>query len=155
MSDFLVRRAADADATAAAEVWLRSYAAALPTVRRAHTDEEVRDWFRHVVVPDRETWVAVVDGTVAAVMVLHDDWLDQLYVDPPRQRHGIGDALVRHAKQRRPQGLQLWTFQVNTPAQRFYERHGFVEAERTDGATNEEHEPDIRYAWAPDEAASR
>ncbi len=46
-------------------------------------------------------------------------------------------------------GLQLWTFQVNGPAQSFYERHGCRAVERTDGATNEEREPDVRYAWRP------
>ncbi|MGH3727135.1 MAG: GNAT family N-acetyltransferase [Micromonosporaceae bacterium] len=144
-----VRRADPRDAAAVAEVWLRSYAAALPTVRRAHSDDEVRAWFRDVVVPSRETWVAVVDGTVAAVMVLHGDWLEQLYVDPPYQGRGIGGDLTTLAKRRCPGGLRLWTFQVNAPAQRFYERHGFLAVERTDGAGNEEREPDIRYVWRP------
>ncbi|WP_442812573.1 hypothetical protein [Streptomyces sp. NBC_01210] len=42
-----------------ADVWLLSFAAALPTVHRAHSDDDVRDWFSHVVVPQYETWVAV------------------------------------------------------------------------------------------------
>jgi GNAT superfamily N-acetyltransferase len=81
--------------------------------------------------------------------VLGDEELDQLYVDPPWRGHGIGDRLVELAKQRRATGLELWTFQVNAPARRFYERHGFVEAERTDGTRNEEREPDVRYVWHP------
>jgi ribosomal protein S18 acetylase RimI-like enzyme len=68
-------------------------------------------------------------------------------VDPDWRGRGIGDRFVRLAKERRPGGLSLWTFQVNKPAQRFYERHGFTEVDRTDGSGNEEHEPDIRYAW--------
>jgi hypothetical protein len=32
---------------------------------------------------------------------------------------------------------------------RFYQRHGFVPVERTDGAGNEEREPDVRYQWRP------
>jgi ribosomal protein S18 acetylase RimI-like enzyme len=56
---------------------------------------------------------------------------------------------VQLAKERNAEGLQLWTFQANEPAQRFYERHGFVDAERTDGAGNEERAPDIRYQWTP------
>ena len=42
----------------------------------------------------------------------------------------------------------LWVFESNRRAQAFYERHGFVAVERTDGTGNEEQEPDIRYAWA-------
>jgi hypothetical protein len=45
-----------------------------------------------------------------------------------------------------PEGLQLWTFASNASAQRFYERHCFVETRRTDG-DNEEGAPDILYAW--------
>lgn len=61
----------------------------------------------------------------------------------------LGDRFVALAKQRRPDGLQLWTFQVNGPARRFYERHGFAAVEETDGAGNEEREPDVRYVWRP------
>ncbi|GGU11709.1 hypothetical protein GCM10010272_66060 [Streptomyces lateritius] len=53
------------------------------------------------------------------------------------------------AKERRPAGLPLWTFQVDKSARRFYERHGFVAAEYTDGDRNEEHEGEIRYVWRP------
>ncbi|MFE0704740.1 GNAT family N-acetyltransferase [Streptomyces sp. NPDC058872] len=147
----VLRRAADSDAAAVADVWLRSYAAALPDVRRAHTDEQVRSWLREVVVPGLETWVATVDGSVVAMMVLDGEELDQLYVDPPWRGRGIGDRLVDLAKRRRTAGLSLWTFQVNAPARRFYERHGFTAVEHTDGHRNEEREPDVRYAWGPGE----
>ncbi|WP_086831124.1 GNAT family N-acetyltransferase [Streptomyces sp. NRRL B-24572] len=149
IDNLVVRRAVDSDAPTVAEVWLRSYTAALPDVRRAHTDEEVRSWFRHVVVPHRETWVATVEDAVVALMVLDGEDLDQLYIDPPWRGHGIGDRLVELAKRRSAAGLSLWTFQVNAPARRFYERHGFVAAEYTDGEGNEEREPDVRYVWSP------
>lgn len=149
--DAVIRRATDADAPAVAEVWLRSFATALPTVRRAHTDDQVRDWIRHVVVPGQETWVATVDDSVVAMMVLDGDELDQLYLDPPWQGRGIGSGLLATAKQLRPSGLTLWTFQVNAPARRFYTRHGFVPGARTDGRRNEEREPDIQYVWRPGE----
>ncbi|GHG81454.1 GNAT family N-acetyltransferase [Streptomyces griseocarneus] len=149
LKNLIVRRAADADAGAVADVWLRSFATALPQVRRAHTDAQVRAWITHVVVPSHETWVATVDDSVVGMMVLDGEDLDQLYVDPPLRGHGIGDRLVGLAKEHRPAGLSLWTFQVNGPARRFYERHGFVAAELTDGLRNEEREPDVRYVWRP------
>ena len=77
-----LRRAETADASAVAEVWLRSYTVALPTVRPAHSPDEVRAWIRDVVVPGYETWVAVAESTVVGMMALHDDWLEQLYLDP-------------------------------------------------------------------------
>ncbi|UOX99886.1 GNAT family N-acetyltransferase [Blastococcus sp. PRF04-17] len=148
----VVRRAGPADAPAVADVWLRSFDAALPTVRRAHPDHEVRGWIRDVLVPRHDVWVAETDGAVVGVLALSDGWLDQLYLDPDWRGRGIGDRLVEVAKLRQPAGLQLWTFQVNEPAQRFYERHGFVAVERTDGATNEEREPDVRYVWRPQDS---
>ncbi|MGW2636107.1 N-acetyltransferase family protein [Streptomyces sp. NPDC001348] len=145
----MLRRATASDAAAAADVWLRSFAAALPTVVRPHSDDEVRAYFRDVVVPLRETWVAEETGTVVGMMVLQDELLSQLYLDPDRRGRGIGDRFVALAKERSPQGLTLWTFQVNKPAHRFYERHGFVAVEFTDGSGNEEREPDVRYVWRP------
>ncbi|MFG2986499.1 GNAT family N-acetyltransferase [Streptomyces sp. NPDC048258] len=149
INNFVVRRAVDSDAAAVAEVWLRSFTAALAGVRRAHTDDQVRSWVREVVVPGQETWVVTVEGSVVGMMVLDGEDLDQLYLDPAWQGQGIGGRLMRVAKQRRPAGLTLWTFQVNESARRFYERHGFVAAEYTDGHRNEEREPDIRYVWRP------
>jgi GNAT superfamily N-acetyltransferase len=130
-------------------VWLRSFAAALPGVRRAHSDDEVRRWVADVLLPTADVWVAEDDGRVVGVLALTDGHLEQLYLDPDRRGQGIGDRFVALAKSRQPRGLQLWTFQVNEPARRFYLRHGFVEVERTDGARNEEREPDVRLVWEP------
>jgi GNAT superfamily N-acetyltransferase len=147
--DVVLRRAGDADANGMAAVWLRSFAAALPTVRRAHDDDEVRAWFSRVVVPQHEAWVAAAGGEVVGLLVLEGAELEQLYLDPPWRGRGLGDRFMTLAKRRRPNGLTLWTFQVNESAQRFYERHDFTETDRTDGHRNEEREPDIRYEWQP------
>ncbi|AWT42498.1 MULTISPECIES: GNAT family N-acetyltransferase [Streptomyces] len=153
-SGVTLRRAVPADAGALADVYLRSFTAALPTVVRPRSDDEVRAYLRDVVVPHRETWVAeAADGggrRIVGLMVLGDGaLLSQLYLDPDWRGRGIGDRFVTLAKERRPGGLELWTFQVNTPAHRFYERHGFVAVESTDGSGNEEREPDVRYVWTP------
>ncbi|WP_409472722.1 GNAT family N-acetyltransferase [Streptomyces sp. HC307] len=145
----VLRRAEAADARPAADVWLRSFAAALPTVVRPRTDDEVCAYFQEVVVPLRETWVAESADGVVGVMVLAGAELSQLYLHPDWRGRGIGDRFVALAKERSPQGLTLWTFQVNSPAHRFYERHGFVAVERTDGSGNEEQEPDVRFVWRP------
>ncbi|MER5910280.1 GNAT family N-acetyltransferase [Streptomyces sp. NPDC001982] len=146
-----LRRAVASDAARVADVYLRSFAAALPTVVRPRTDDEVRDYIRDVVVPHREAWVADAAGGagVVGLMVLNGDLLSQLYLAPDWRGRGIGGRFVALAKERSPEGLTLWTFQVNKPAHRFYERHGFVAAEFTDGSGNEEREPDVRYVWRP------
>lgn len=35
-----------------------------------------------MVLPEREVWVADDGGAVVAVLVLEDEWIDQLYVEP-------------------------------------------------------------------------
>ncbi|MEU8802522.1 GNAT family N-acetyltransferase [Spirillospora sp. NPDC048819] len=145
----VIRRAGDSDAAEMADVWLRSFTAALPTVQRPHDDAQVREWFASVVVPAHESWVAVADGGLVGLLVLDHSELEQLYLDPQWRGQGLGDRFVDLAKRQRPDGLHLWTFQVNGPARRFYERHGFVAVEWTDGRHNEENEPDIRYMWRP------
>ncbi|MFE0176480.1 GNAT family N-acetyltransferase [Streptomyces sp. NPDC059002] len=144
-----MRAATASDGAAVADVYLRSFDAALPTVRRAHSDAEVREFFQYVVVPRGGTWIAEAGGGAVGMMVLDGDELSQLYLAPEWRGRGIGDRFVALAKERSPAGLWLRTFQVNTAAQRFYERHGFAATERTDGSANEEREPDVRYAWRP------
>ncbi|MDY7106678.1 MAG: GNAT family N-acetyltransferase [Actinomycetota bacterium] len=143
------RRASADDAGPVADVYLRSRHASVPAIPPlVHDDPDVRRHFREVVLVDHETHVAETpDGAVIALLVLDADWLDHLYVDPAWTGRGVGTALVDLAKRRRPGGLQLWAFEANVDAHRFYERHGFVVAERTDGSGNEERTPDRRYVW--------
>jgi GNAT superfamily N-acetyltransferase len=94
-----------------------------------------------------ERLIEDVDSRPLAVLVLDDDWIDQLYVDPAFTGRGLGSLLIELAKSCRPAGLQLWTFATNTGAQRFYLRHGFNVAETTDGSGNEEKAPDMRFVW--------
>ena len=83
---------------------------------------------------------------LVGLLVLDGDWVDQLYVEPALTGRGIGTKLLVLAKRERSGGLRLRTFASNLGAQRFYERHGFAEADRTDG-DNEEGAPDILYVW--------
>lgn len=148
MSSISLRRATLADAPAAADVYLRSFKAtyAFPL---AHPDDEVRDWVRSRLVPELETWVAVDDDAIVGFMTLAPGWLEHLYVDPARLGEGIGRRLLELAKHRQPDGLLLWTFQVNDRARRFYERNGFSAVQFGDETNNEERQPDVQYAWRP------
>jgi GNAT superfamily N-acetyltransferase len=143
------RRGTEADARAAAGLWLRARRAAVGAIPEpVHDDDNVRAWFASHVVCDTELWVAEDRaGTLVGILVLDGRWLDQLYVEPTITGRGIGAGLVKMAKLERPDGLQLWTFASNAGAQRFYERHGVVETRRTDGRDNEEGAPDILYVW--------
>ena len=80
------------------------------------------------------------------IVAFRRDWIDQLYVLPKAQRSGIGTALLGIAQQSCDR-LSLWTFQRNTQARRFYEARGFRLVRETDGAGNDEKEPDALYLW--------
>jgi GNAT superfamily N-acetyltransferase len=141
------RRARPDEAMAVADLWLRSRYASIPAIPLpVHSEDEVREWFASVVVPRRELWVIEVDKGLVALMVIDNAWLTQLYVDPEWTGRGLGSRLLNLAKELNPNGLDLWTFQSNVGARRFYERHGFAALETTDGA-NEEGAPDVHYHW--------
>ena len=94
-------------------------------------------------------WVAERDGEPVAFLALSAATVDHLYVRPGAQGAGIGSQLLELAQERRPDGFTLWVFQRNEGARRFYERHGLRCERLTDGAGNEEREPDALYAWRP------
>ena len=119
----------------------------------AHTEDEVRGWVGDRLIPNNEVWVAVDGDRVVAMMALAPGWLEQLYVAPDRLGEGLGRRLMELAKARQPAGLQLWTFQVNARARRFYESHGFVAVDGTQDQ-NQERQPDVRYAWTGGSSAS-
>ena len=149
MDDVALVRARTEDAGAIADVYLASFRATYD-FPLAHDDDDVRRWIRAELLPTREVWVAIAHRRrIVALMALATDMIDQLYVAPGWTGRGIGHRLVSLAKTRRPRGLDLYTFAVNSGARRFYERHGFAEIEHGDGSGNEEGQPDVRCAWRP------
>ena len=146
-----LRHATRDDGPTVADIYLESFKATLPNIVLAHSDADAREHFSTTVIDDDETWVAVVDdGTTRETMgfvAIGATRIDHLYLRPASTGRGIGRRLLALAKYRRPLGLDLWAFQANTGARRFYERNGFEAVEETDGSGNEEHEPDIRYMW--------
>src|SRR3954451_24057194 len=146
--DITLRRATDADADAVADLYIRARRAATDYIpSTVHGDDEIRIWIAARVMPHTEAWVAEdAAGALVGLLVIYGEWGDQLYVEPTLTGRGIGTQLLALAKRERNGGLRLRTFASNTGARRFYERHGFAEADRTDG-DNEEGAPDILYVW--------
>jgi putative acetyltransferase len=118
----------------------------LPYLPDLHTPTEDLAFFEVQVFPRSLVWVAEAEEAPVGYGALREGWLDHLYVDPSWHGRGVGTALLARAREGAG-SLQLWTFQRNHRARHFYERHGFVQVERTDGSGNEEGEPDMRYLW--------
>src|SRR5712691_3431511 len=147
----LLRQAHPDDADALAAILRTAMRTAMPFLPELHPPEEHRRFLREVVLPNCDVWVAELDGEVAGFAAVADDMLYHLYVLPEHQRAGIGTALLERIKELRPAGFRLWVFQRNTGARAFYEAHGLRVVELTDGARNEEKEPDALYEWRPSE----
>ena len=133
----------------AARVHRAAFDAALPWLAGLHTPEQDRWFYRERVFPSCEVWGTFADDRLAGIIAFRHDWIEQLYVLPGAQGQGGGGALLDIAK-RMFGRLQLWTFQRNIAARRFYERRGFALMEVTDGSRNEEREPDALYRWIRD-----
>ncbi len=141
----MLRRLELADMDGAARVHRAAFDRALPTLAGLHTPEQDRWFFRERVFAVCEVWGAF-DGAMTGMIAFRKDWIDQLYVLPDAQGHGTGTSLLQLAKARFGL-LQLWTFQRNANARRFYEARGFRQVGESDGSRNEEKEPDALYLW--------
>ena len=97
------------------------------------------------VIPHQRVRAATVDGVPVGLAASTPGWLEQLYVLPAYQNRRIGTRLFEDACAASPGPLRLWVFQRNAAARRFYERHGCRLLKLTDGADNEEREPDALY----------
>jgi len=135
------------EAGALAAIFTTARRAAMPWLPRIHTQADDLRFITGLVAGSGEVLVARHRSRPLGFVALSDLMLEHLYVASDAQRAGIGSALLETAKSRRPAGLRLWVFQRNEGALAFYARHGFTEIERTDGAGNEEGEPDVLLAW--------
>ena len=139
----MIRRAAVDDVETVVAIFEPSFAT-LDFLPALHTHEENLAFFARCI-GEGEAWLCDADGFA----ILAGGTLSHLYVRPDAIGTGIGHALFEHVTGRRPDGFDLWVFQQNERARRFYERHGAEPVEFGDGSGNEEGVPDVRYEWRP------
>jgi GNAT superfamily N-acetyltransferase len=142
----MIRRATPADEATISRVHAAArdemtYVPRIPDDVRWTLGRRIMEW--------SEVWIADAEEGGCGFIGLREDLVTHLYVEPSAQNRGIGTALLDHAKSLRPDRLELWVFQKNDGARRFYERHGFRLVRLTHGADNMEKEPDALYEWRP------
>ncbi|HXJ48288.1 MAG TPA: GNAT family N-acetyltransferase [Candidatus Acidoferrum sp.] len=148
MSSILLRPGSQADAAIIGEIFLRARERMTYLPRIPESDRpKLGGW----ITAGHEMWVIEDEARIVAFAGTSTGWLDHLYVDPGSQGAGFGSTLLEHIKRLQPGGLQLWVFQENAGARRFYERHGFRLENLTDGSGNMERRPDALYRWQPDQ----
>lgn len=102
----------------AAEAAMSSYGRAMPERGFAFTPEAPLE-------PAEVRLVATVGDEPVGFLELVGSHVSNLFVDPARQGHGIGSALMRAAEETVPGDLTLSVFTSNPAARRLYERLGF------------------------------
>ena len=147
-----IRKLTRDEMKAAAAVHRDAFDDRLPWLKGLHTPEQDQAYFRGHVFDTCQPWGAFEDLRLVGIIAFREGWIDQLYVLPAWQGRGVGATLLGLATGSQS-SLRLWTFQKNTGARRFYEKHGFRAVELTDGSRNEEREPDVLYEWRRPEAA--
>ena len=144
----ILRPATPDDAPAMARILWDCFEISLPFLPQLHTRDEHVRYMLEVLLPNYRVWVSEADGAVAGYIAFNAGHIQHLFIHPDAQGQGIGPSLLAKAlEDGRPK--ELWTFQQNTRARRFYERRGFRPVEFTDGEGNEEKTPDVRYLWEP------
>lgn len=145
-----IRRARPEEAEVVASLYWQARRESEPAIPAlVHDWPSVESWVRDVLMRDGEVWVAAgPEGLVGLMALREPDRLEQIYLLQHATGQGLGARFLSVARHRFPDGIQAWTFQSNTGARRFYERHGFWPVRWTDG-DNEEGAPDVLYVWSP------
>ena len=140
------RRMHAAEAEAAAQLHRRVDRAAWPWTPDLSTPAAEIAMYRDTVFTGGAVIGAFGGDVLRGFIATIPGWIEHLYVDVDFQGLGIGSGLLEQAMSS-ADDLQLWTCQANTATRRFYQRHGFIVAELTDGASLAEREPNVRYRW--------
>ncbi|WP_247983643.1 GNAT family N-acetyltransferase [Bradyrhizobium sp. 186] len=142
----MLRQLALTDMSAAAQVHRIAFDQAMPWLVGLHAPDQDRWFYCEHVFPTCRLWGHFEDEVLSGIIAFREAWIEQLYVLPAAQGRGVGTELLEIAK-RACERLELWTVQRNEQARRFYEARGFELVEQTDGARNEEKEPDACHLW--------
>jgi ribosomal protein S18 acetylase RimI-like enzyme len=143
-----IRQAKREDMLQVSRVFRLARMQAQPYLPILHSPEEDLEYFTDVVFPNDQIYVSQepVNKKIVGFIAFNHLFIDQHYLLPDRRGQGIGSALLKLA-QDQSDNLRLFVFQKNHAAIRFYQKHGFHAVKETDGADNEENEPDLLMQW--------
>ena len=139
-----LRLATQTDAKAIADVYFASNRL-LDFLPKLHDLDSYRWYVANVMLKEWTVTVAEDDSGIVAFLGRRGEEMGHFYTRPDRIGQGVGTQLVEAAKASGVDALELWCFQANTRARRFYQARGFRASRFTDGADNEERTPDVRY----------
>ena len=143
---FRLRHATDQDADAIAELFFASYRL-LTFLPMFHPIEGYRRFVAGVLLKECVVTVIEDDTGIISFLALQSEEVRQFYTRLDRIGRGAGTQLIEAVKSSGVAALELWCFQANARARRFYKARGLRAIGFPDGADNEEWVPDVRYRW--------
>jgi putative acetyltransferase len=142
-----IEKAKEEDIAEVARLFKTTRESELPYLPKLHTPQEDVSFFRAKVFSQQTVHVLREDRVRLVGFIAFDsEWIHHLYILPELTGHGLGTQLMKLAK-KNSKNLQLWAFERNVRAIRFYQKHGFKIIKKTDGNENEEKEPDVLMQW--------
>lgn len=143
---FRLRQATMNDAESIAQIYLASFRL-LTFLPMLHDIDSYRWYAANRLLKEWKVTVAEDDSGIVSFLGLRGEEVGHFYTRPDRIGQGVGTRLMEIVQASGVAALELWCFQANTRARRFYEARGFRAIRFTDGADNEERTPDVRYRW--------
>ncbi|MEL7116215.1 MAG: GNAT family N-acetyltransferase [Pseudomonadota bacterium] len=122
--------------------WVRE----TPWMPVLHQEPEDLKFMRHLIDDFEVTVIRGVMGGPQGFLARDGQIIHALYMRRGMRGRRYGKTLLDRVKGIEPR-LELWTFQQNERARKFYAREAFQEVEMTDGAGNDEKLPDVRMVW--------
>jgi putative acetyltransferase len=125
----VIRHSRSDEGDALVDIWRRAVDAThhfLSSQDRAEIEQQVRTF-----LPAAPLWVAANEqDKPVAFMLLSENHMDALFVDPDHRGTGVGKMLIQHALSL-TSGLTTDVNEQNQQAVKFYEKMGFVQVGRS------------------------
>lgn len=113
-----------ADLARVISAWENAARIAHPFVTEDFMDRERRK-IPDLYLPNADTWVAEVEGTVVGFIAMMGNEVGAIFVEPDHQGRGVGQALMNKVRTLHDE-LEVEVFEANHIGRRFYERYGFT-----------------------------
>ena len=118
-----IRPYIESDLTLLLDCWEKADKLAHPFLPEAFHNK-VRKDIVDLYLPNTETWIAELDGTLIGYISLIENEVGGLFLDPAFHGRRIGKALMDKARALHG-SLDVEVFKNNTIGRAFYERYGF------------------------------
>ena len=137
------------------QLWRKSFAHAMG-IEEDTREEVVNEHLAYLQTYNPEiirVAVEKIENKIVGFMAKEASTIKDLFIHVEYQRRGLGSSFIQKEKEEE-EFLTLSTFQLNKGAQKFYEFHNFVIAERgfagfegNSWANDQEQLADITYEW--------